>query len=176
MSTLPTSHWLPGMAGQLDPRISLYFACKLTGETRERLAAKKGLIDKLAQHFRILPFAFDFERNCPLGNVNDVLRDDLCKVRHAEIMVVLLWHDASDGRGMEVMHRLHTHSASDRNILILAPEDRKFTPFYLGLDREFGGVDIVHFDPSSLDGLAQKVIDWARVLPGIEPDRLVARN
>lgn len=156
--------FLPGLdLGPTTAKRTMYVACKLSGATLEKLAATHQLICKLNEPFQVLPFAFDFQTNTPLGDPLDVLRHDFHKVETAAVMVVILNGDVSDGRGMEIAHRMHQSSDQVARTLILAANGMSYTPMYLGF-KELFGVETLSFD--ELGDIPAIVTAWYERISG----------
>jgi hypothetical protein len=142
-------------------RPSLYLACKLTGASRDHIDLVRDLIERLSLYFEVLPFQYDFKTYRPTGVRQDVLKLDLDKVEQADIMVVILNDDVSDGRGMEVMHRMHQSYNQAKMTIILhrTPLDA-VSPMYTGLPYLYPGVTLKKFDQFSR--IERLVLDWVR--------------
>lgn len=136
---------------------TLYIACKLFGASIHGLSVIENIIKSLEKkgELEVLPFAYDFEKHQHLGNSFDVLEKDLEKVETADYMVVLLLGDTSDGRGMEVMRRMHLDSEKRRKTLILHDAQVGHSPFYDGLPAKYG---------ASMRGLVFEKQDQSQVI------------
>ncbi len=126
---------------------SLYVACKLTGAPDKHIDSIAALITSLNKRFKVLPFQYDFAKRYPVGARQDVLRLDLEKVECAAYMLVILNDDVSDGRGMEVMHRMHQSSQQINDTIVFHKTPiEKLSPMYAGLPGKYAGVTLRRFD------------------------------
>lgn len=148
-----------------DKKPTLYIACKLCGAEPPHLHMVSNIIEllKLKDKLTVLPFAFDFETMQPTGERSQVLDHDLKKVEEADYMVVLLLGDVSDGRGMEVMHRMSLSRQKRNRTLILREQNSCHSPFYDGLHSKYGVSikDLVWFTASLLENaIVNAIEEW----------------
>ncbi len=142
-------------------RPTLYIACKLHGCSKEHVADIRNICEELREYFQVLPFNYDLLRGQPIGTREGVLPNDFGHVEMADMMLVIFNHDVSDGRGMEIAHRLGQNLIKRQRLLLVTTGGfEELSPMVYGIPLKYPEVHL--FGNVPLRHVPWHFYEWAR--------------